>query len=221
MVSKNTSVVTGAFGYSGRYIARRLLDAGAEVRTLTNAPDSQSPFGSRVRAMPFSFDDHARLVEALRGASVLYNTYWVRFNHTKFRQADAVRNTLSLFRAAREACVQRVVHLSITNPSEDSPLEYFRSKATLEKALMDSGLSYSILRPTVLFGREDVLVNNIAWLLRRFPFSECSETARTACNPCMWTTWPSSPWRKACEPKIASLMPSGRRPSPTENLSYR
>ena len=101
---------------------------------------------------------------------MLYNTYWVRFNHAKFRQVDAVRNTLALFRAAREAGVQRVVHLSITNPSEDSPLEYFRSKATLEKALMDSGLSYAILRPTVLFGREDVLVNNIAWLLRRFPF---------------------------------------------------
>jgi len=170
VVSKNASVVTGGFGYSGRYIARRLLDAGAEVRTLTNAPDSQSCFGSRVRAIPFSFDDHARLVEALKGAAVLYNTYWVGLNHAKFRQVDAVRNTLALFRAAREAGVQRVVHLSITNPSEDSPLEYFRSKATLEKALMDSGLSYAILRPTVLFGREDVLVNNIAWLLRRFPF---------------------------------------------------
>ena len=167
---KGVSVVTGAFGYSGRYIARRLLDAGVEVRTLTNAPDSQSPFGSRVRAFPFSFDDRPRLVEAMRGATVLYNTYWVRFNHAKFTQADAVRNTLALFQAAREAGVQRVVHLSITNPSQDSPLEYFRGKATLEKALMDSGLSYSILRPAVLFGREDVLVNNIAWLLRRFPF---------------------------------------------------
>ncbi len=110
------------------------------------------------------------LLHAMRVWSIADNTYWVRFNHAKFRQVDAVRNTLALFRAAREAGVQRVVHLSITNPSEDSPLEYFRSKATLEKALMDSGLSYAILRPTVLFGREDVLVNNIAWLLRRFPF---------------------------------------------------
>lgn len=170
MADKSVAVVTGAFGYSGRYIARRLLDAGVGVRTLTNAPDSQSPFGSRVRAFPFSFNDHARIVEALRGAAVLYNTYWVRFNHARFRQADAVRNTLALFRAARDAGVQRIVHLSITNPSEDSPLEYFRGKATLERVLKDSGLSYAILRPTVLFGREDVLVNNIAWLLRRFPF---------------------------------------------------
>jgi uncharacterized protein YbjT (DUF2867 family) len=170
MASRTVSVVTGAFGYSGRYITRRLLDAGVEVRTLTNAPASQNPFGSRVEAFPFSFDDHGRLVETLRGAAVLYNTYWVRFNNAKSTQADAVRNTHALFRAAREAGVQRVVHLSITNPSDDSPLEYFHSKAMLETALMDSGLSYAILRPTVLFGREDVLVNNIAWLLRRLPF---------------------------------------------------
>jgi len=62
-----------------------------------------------------------------------------------------------------------VVHVSITNPSEDSDLEYFRGKAKLERELVDSGLSYSILRPAVLFGREDILVNNIAWALRRLP----------------------------------------------------
>ncbi len=170
MVTNQKSVVTGAFGYSGKYIARRLLDSGAEVRTITNAPESQNPFGSRVKSLPFSFDDHVRLVAAMRGATVLYNTYWVRFNHANFKQVDAVQNTLALFRAAREAGVRRVVHFSITNPSEESPLEYFRSKAILEKALIGSGMSYAILRPTVLFGPEDVLVNNIAWLLRKFPF---------------------------------------------------
>jgi NADH dehydrogenase len=100
---------------------------------------------------------------------VLYNTYWVRFNHRTFTHADAVRNTLALFAAAKQAGVQRVVHVSITNPREDSPLEYFSGKARLERALIESGMSYAILRPTVLFGREDILVNNIAWALRRFP----------------------------------------------------
>ncbi len=167
---QEVAVVTGAFGYSGQYIARRLLDAKVEVRTLTNAPASQSPFGPQVKAFPFSFDDHARLVQALEGATVLYNTYWVRFNRHEYKQVDAVRNTRALFRAAREAGVQRVVHTSITNPSAESPLEYFRSKAMLEEALTESGLSYAILRPAVIFGSEDVLVNNIAWLLRKFPF---------------------------------------------------
>jgi len=61
------------------------------------------------------------------------------------------------------------VHVSITNPSPDSPLPYFRGKALVEQAIADSGLSYAIVRPTVVFGGEDILLNNIAWLLRRFP----------------------------------------------------
>lgn len=163
-------VVTGAFGYSGKYIARRLLAAGRSVKTLTNSPRRAHPFGNRIEAKPYCFDDPARLTESLRGAAVLYITYWVRFNHATFKHAAAVENTLTLFDAAREAGVQRVVYVSITNPSLDSPLEYFSGKARLERALMDSGLSYAILRPAVLFGDEDILINNIAWILRRFPF---------------------------------------------------
>ena len=161
--------VTGAFGYSGKYIARRLLDAGQRVITLTNSIDRANPFGGQIPAYPFSFDRPDELARALDGVEVLYNTYWVRFNHPLFTHADAVRNTLSLFDAARRAGVRRVVHISITNPSEDSPLEYFSGKARLERGLRESGLSYAILRPTVLFGKEDILINNIAWALRHLP----------------------------------------------------
>ena len=169
MTDTQLHVVTGAFGYSGKYIARRLLDAGHSVQTLTNSPDRPHPFGDRVEARPLDFEHPERLAESLRGASVLYNTYWVRFNHPRFRHADAVENTLVLFAAAREAGVAKVVHVSITNPSEDSPLEYFSGKARLERALVASGLDHAILRPAVLFGDEDILINNIAWSLRWFP----------------------------------------------------
>lgn len=162
-------LVTGAFGYSGRYIATRLLDAGVRVRTITNSTERASPLQGRIEAHRFHFDRLDRLVDSLRGASVLYNTYWVRFNARDFQQSLAVANTQRLFRAATEAGVGRVVHVSITNPSEDSPLEYFRGKAVLERTLRETGLSYAILRPTVLFGEEDILINNIAWLLRRLP----------------------------------------------------
>jgi uncharacterized protein YbjT (DUF2867 family) len=162
-------VVTGAFGYSGKYIASRLLDAGYRVRTLTNSYQRANPFGTRVEAMPYAFDDPPRLVEALRGAEVLYNTYWVRFDTRSFQHASAVTNTYTLFQAAREAGVKRVVHVSITNPSEASQLGYFNGKARLERALRESGLAYTILRPAVLFGKEDILINNIAWTLRRLP----------------------------------------------------
>lgn len=164
-------VITGAFGYSGRYIAARLLAAGVEVRTVTNSYERHNPFGGQVAASPLCFDQPDRLVEALEGAEVLYNTYWVRFNHrgAGFTHHAAVDNTRVLFEAARRAGVERVVHVSITNPDEDSELEYFNGKARLERALAESGLSHAILRPTVLFGREDILVNNIAWVLRRLP----------------------------------------------------
>lgn len=162
-------VVTGAFGYSGKYITTRLLAEGWRVRTLTNSPQRQNPFGAAVDAHPYNFDRPDELTRSLQGAKVLINTYWVRFDHRDFTHAQAVRNSLRLFEAAKRAGVPRVVHISITNPSVDSALSYFRGKAELEAALRESGLSYAILRPTVLFGPEDILINNIAWLLRRFP----------------------------------------------------
>ena len=161
--------VTGAFGYSGKYIAKRLIDNGHRVITITNSLDRKNPFGGNIKIFPFNFDEPDKLEKTLHGVSVLYNTYWVRFNHKTFSHADAVRNTEKMFRAAEAAGVERIVHISITNPSLDSPLEYFRGKARLERSLIESGISYAILRPTVLFGKEDILINNIAWGLRYLP----------------------------------------------------
>lgn len=169
MERQELHVITGAFGYSGRYIAARLLDQGARVRTLTGHPDRPDPFNGRVEVAPFTFDNPGAMARALAGASVLYNTYWIRFEHGGNTFDRAVANSLALFEAAASAGVERVVHVSITNPSPDSNLPYFKGKAQVEAALTASGLSYAILRPTVLFGGRDVLINNIAWLLRRLP----------------------------------------------------
>ena len=163
-------VVTGAFSYSGKYITRRLLDQGAEVITLTNHPNRPDPFAGRVKAFPLDFSQPGKLTEILGGADVLVNTYWVRFDRGSVTQPGAVENTRTLIQAARAAGVRRLVHTSITNPSLDSHLPYFHGKALNEQWVTESGLSYSILRPTLIFGREDILINNIAWILRRFPF---------------------------------------------------
>ena len=163
------SVVTGAFGYTGRYIAQRLLDEGATVRTLTRNSAASSPFGDRVERYPLDFDAAGQLTESLRGADTLYNTYWIRFARGGVTHDTAVRNSRALLNAAVEAGVRRVVHISITSASKDSPLPYFRGKALVESAVRESGLSYAIVRPTVLFSTEDILINNIAWFLRRFP----------------------------------------------------
>ena len=160
--------VTGAFSYSGKYITRRLLGRGEDVITLTGHPNRPDPFGGRVEAFPLDFDE-ASIACSLQGVEVLVNTYWVRFDKDQNTQPRAVENTRKLVNAAKAAGVRRIVHISITNPSADSPLPYFWGKAANEKAVIDSGISYAILRPTVLVGDEDILINNIAYLLRRFP----------------------------------------------------
>ncbi len=159
------NIVTGGFGFTGSHIAQRLLAMGERVRTLTNHPRHNTVF----EVAELDFQDPHRLARSMAGASVLYNTYWIRFAYGDVDHAKAVDNTRRLIRAAEEAGVKRIVHISITNPLLDSPLPYFKGKAEVEEAIRSSSLSYAILRPAVVFGKEDILINNIAWLLRRFP----------------------------------------------------
>jgi len=162
-------IVTGAFSYTGKYITRKLLSIGKRVRTLTGHPNRPNPFGNQVSAAPFNFDNPAKLIRALQGATTLYNTYWVRFPYGQVTYDKAVAHTKILINAAKEAGIRRIVHISITNASEESPFPYFRGKGILEKAVIHSNLSYAIIRPTVIFGHEDILINNIAWFLTKFP----------------------------------------------------
>ncbi len=161
--------VTGAFSYSGKYITSRLLQRKEEVITLTGHPNRPDPFGGSVKAYPLDFDESS-MTHSLKDVDVLVNSYWVRFDKGKNTQPRAVASTRKLVNAARAAGVKRIVHISIANPSADSPLPYYWGKAANEQAVIDSGLSYAILRPTVLIGKEDILINNIAFFLRRFPF---------------------------------------------------
>jgi NADH dehydrogenase len=167
-IDTGLDVVTGAFSYSGSAIARELIAAGRSVRTVTGHPQ-RAPQGSVIDVHRLDFDDQLALVGALEGATTLYNTYWVRFAHQRTDHERAVTNSRTLFYAARRAGIQRIVHVSITHPSVDSPFAYFRGKALVERALMETQIPYAIVRPAILFGGDGVLINNIAWLLRHFP----------------------------------------------------
>jgi nucleoside-diphosphate-sugar epimerase len=162
-------VVTGAFSFTGRHIARRLLAQERRVRTLTRRPQPPGTEDIKVDIAPLQFTDRAALVDSLRGADVLYNTYWVRFRHGKVGFGDAVANTRMLVGAAAEAGVRKVVHISVSNPSVDSHLDYYAGKARTEEIIRASGLRWAIVRPTLVFGTGDILINNVAWLLRRMP----------------------------------------------------
>jgi NADH dehydrogenase len=163
------NVVTGSFGFIGRHITQRLLKRGQTVRTITTHPDKPNPFGSEVEARPYAFDYPKELEASLRGADVLYNTYWIRFEYGEMTYARALYNTATLFECARKAGVKRIVHIGVTGSSESSPLPYYRGKAAQERLLHEAGVPYGIVRPTLVFGEGDILVNNIARLMRVFP----------------------------------------------------
>jgi len=148
-----THAVTGATSFTGRFIAQRLLAAGDEVRNLTRGV----------------LGDPDRLHAALDGTDTLYNTFWIRFERGPITYAWAIERSRGLFEAARRAGVRRIVHISVINASRNAPTAYFRAKAVVEETLVATGLSHAIVRPTVSYGPGDVLVNNLAWTLRRLP----------------------------------------------------
>jgi NADH dehydrogenase len=167
-VALSVNAVTGVFSYTGRAIAEELLARGEEVRSLSRRDPAGDPLRARVDVAPLVFEPQA-LETALRDASTLFNTYWIRFERDRHTFDEAVARTVMLFRAAERAGVQRIVHLSVTNPERAPHLPYFRGKLRLEEWLAGSGIPHAIVRPTLVFGPEDILVNNIAWILRRFP----------------------------------------------------
>ena len=166
-MASELDVVTGAFSYTGSYIAKRLVEDGRAVRTLTRRrrPDSST---TNIEVVPYRWDREG-LVHSLAGAQTLFNTYWIRLARGQTSFDEAVRNSRVLFESAREAGIKKIVHVSITKANEAPHLPYFAGKAEVEASLKESGVPYAIVRPTVVYGREDVLINNIAWLLRRIP----------------------------------------------------
>jgi NADH dehydrogenase len=180
------AVVTGAFSYTGSVIAQRLVDQGCEVVSLSRravAPAGH-PLMGVVSAERLQFGDADALVRALTGAEVLFNTYWIRFGRHGATFEGAVENSRILFAAARRAGVARIVHVSVTNASATSPFAYFRGKAAVERVLAETTAEYAVIRPSLVFGgRQEILINNMAWLLRRLPVYAVPGDGRYSVQP--------------------------------------
>ena len=162
--------LTGAFSYTGRYIAKKLASEAIPFRAITNHARPELFPDLNIPVSLLQFTNSELMVEAMEGSDVFINTYWIRYPYRSLTHEKAVENIQFLIDCAKKAKVKQLIHISVTHPSEDSSLSYFRGKALAEKAVRESGLDYFILRPSLVFGLEDILINNIAWLLRTFPF---------------------------------------------------
>ncbi len=168
-MAANRVAVTGAFGFTGRVLATQLLDAGHSVVTLTRRSGTGDPLARRLVIHPFDTDRAAELAAALAGVDTLFNTYWLRFPRDGQTFEGAVARSAVLLAAAREAGVRRVVHVSVVNAAAEAETPYVRAKAALESVVRSSGLEWVIVRPTLTYGPGDILINNLAWALRRLP----------------------------------------------------
>ena len=209
-----THTVTGATGYTGRYITRLLLQDGNTVQTLTGHPERPSPFGDQVAAHAFNFNRPDLLRQTLVGTDTLFNTYWIRVNYGDRTHERCVEETRILFDAAKDAGVRRIVHISVTNPDPNSPLPYFRGKGQVEQALRGLGISHAILRPTVLYSTEDILLNNIAWTLRKFPMVLLPGTGNYGIQPIFVEDLAEIAVQAARGSKTSRSMPLAQRYSP-------
>ncbi|HYM53339.1 MAG TPA: NAD(P)H-binding protein [Candidatus Dormibacteraeota bacterium] len=161
--------MTGATGFTGRFIAERLVAGGRSVIDLTRDPRATHPLGELASSAALDFDHPDRLTRTLEGVDTLYNTFWIRFERGPITYPWAIARSQILFAAALRAGVRRIVHISVINAARNAPTAYFRAKAAVEEALLGSGVSHAIVRPTVAYGPGDILVNNLAWTLRRLP----------------------------------------------------
>jgi len=178
----STDLVTGAFGFTGSRIAERLLARGRQVKTISRRQTPDHPLSDRVERLPYDFGADA-LGAGLRGVDTAYITYWMRFPRAGATWTQIVNNVASLTRAATASGVRRLVYVSVANAAGDASTAYFRAKAAAEAAIQATGVSYAIVRPTLLYGESDILINNMAWTLRRLPLFGVAGDGRYGVNP--------------------------------------
>jgi uncharacterized protein YbjT (DUF2867 family) len=169
MADPRLDAITGAFGFTGRALAERLLADGRDLVTLSRRSGEGDSLRARLRVEPFDTDRPDRLVAALAGVDTLFDTFWIRFPRGRMTYERAVAQSAVLVAAARDAGVRRIVHVSVVNAATDGPTPYVRAKAALEAIVRTSGLEWVIVRPTLTYGPGDILINNLAWALRRLP----------------------------------------------------
>jgi NADH dehydrogenase len=168
-MARQRVAVTGSFGFTGRVLTERLLEAGLDVVTLSRRSGSGDPLSERISVRPFDTTRPDDLAASLAGLDTLFNTYWIRFPRGAETFEGAVARSAVLLAAARDAGVKRVVHVSVVNATADGETPYVRAKAALESVVRSSGLEWVIVRPTLTYGPGDILINNLAWALRRLP----------------------------------------------------
>ena len=164
-------LVTGATGFVGRHVVRALVEKGMRVRALAHTPGREHVVaGQDVEVSYASISDSAALKSAMDGVDGVVHLVAV-IREKGAHTFDSVNHlgTARVVEAAREAGVRRFVQMSAIGAVDDPGLTYLQSKWRGEQAVVQSGVPYTILRGSILFGEGDEFINMLAGLVRAFP----------------------------------------------------
>ena len=171
-MAERSILVVGGSGYVGRYVVNRLVADGWRVVVPTRRRDNAKHLFLLPTVDVVEADVHraAELARLARGMSAVVNLVGIlnESGGQTFAQAH-VELPKSVIAACGSAGVRRLVHMSALNADPQGPSRYLRSKGEAEAAVAASGLDWTIVQPSVIFGREDSFLNLFARILRVAP----------------------------------------------------
>jgi uncharacterized protein YbjT (DUF2867 family) len=183
--------LAGGSGFIGRAIARRLVAGGIHVRVLTRNPESARARLNLpgVEFVSADIGNPASLLQALGEANAIVDA--IQFDGypvenprrgLTFERVD-YGGVLALVDAAKQSGVDRFIYISGAAADEKSAHPGFRAKGRAERAIRESGLTYTIFRPSLIYGPEDKVVNGLARALRFAPIFGVPGTGRQKVQP--------------------------------------
>lgn len=176
-------LVTGGSGFIGRRVVARLAEAGRPVRVLARG-QRQADLPQGVERLPGNVATGEGLAEAMEGVERVVHLVAI-IRETRGQTFDGVirGGTERVVEAARAAAVKKLVHVSAIGARDDPTYPYLHAKWRAEQAVMGSGLNYTILRPSIVFGEGDEFINALAALVRGNPLVPIAGEGKTRFQP--------------------------------------
>lgn len=164
-------LVTGGTGFVGTHLVNAIARRGHAVAVLARDPESvRNRYNRPVELMAGNVLDPSSLSRAVAGRDAVIHLVGIiheKGDHTFDRMhREAVENVVLAMKGAN---VRRLLHMSAMGAGDDSPSEYGRTKSAGERAVRESGLDWTVVRPSIVFGRGDGFVSLLASIVRANP----------------------------------------------------
>lgn len=168
-------LITGSTGYIGRHLVRRLADQGEHPRCLARDLQKAARLfpGAEQAIVRGDTTDPASLVAAVRGVDTIIHAAFITADRKEgpgnhYTETN-VQGTANLLKAAQEAGVRRVIEMSGLGTRPAQPGSYMQGRYLAEKQLRDGSLDWTIMQPSVLFGKDAPFLKGLRDLIRVSP----------------------------------------------------